>query len=37
VRLLLVGLIGLGMSGVSLASRMTDRLRRLAAVWTAGA
>lgn len=32
-RVLVVGLIGLGMLGVSLASRLTSRLNRLAGVW----
>lgn len=32
-RVLVVGLIGLGMLGVSLASRLTSRLNRLASVW----
>lgn len=33
-RVLVVGLIGLGMLGVSLASQITERLSRLAVVWT---
>ena len=35
-RVLIVGLIGLGMGGVGLASRLTTRLERLVAVWGRG-
>lgn len=36
-RLLVVGLIGLGVAGVSMAERVVRRLRQLAAVWQADA
>ena len=34
LRLLVIGLIGIGMAGVSLAARVTTHLNKLVAVWT---
>jgi hypothetical protein len=37
LRLLIIGLIGVGVGGVSIAERVTRRIRELAAVWRGGA